>query len=75
MPIYEYECLSCNRVNEVLTKRGAPPPPCPQCGSRKVRKAFSVFALSSPACPAERTCENDGPRGSCPMSGKCRIGA
>ncbi len=75
MPIYEYECLECRTVNEVLAPRGSQPPPCPACGSAKVRKAFSVFALSSPACPSERKCENDGPRGGCPMSGQCRVGA
>jgi len=73
MPIYEYECLDCRTVNEVLTQRGARPPACPKCGSRKVRKAFSAFAVSSPSCPSERKCESDGPRGGCPMSGQCRI--
>ena len=75
MPIFEYECLECNTVNEVLTRRGAKAPPCPECGSSKVRKAFSVFAVSSPACPSERKCESSGPRGGCPMSSQCRIGA
>ena len=75
MPIYEYECLDCNSVNEVLTRRGARAPACPRCGSRKVRKAFSVFAMSSPPCPSERKCESDGPRDGCPMSGQCRIGS
>jgi len=75
MPLFEYECLDCRTINEVLAQRGAKAPACPECGGGNVRKAFSVFAVSTPACPSERKCENDGPRGGCPMSGQCRLGA
>jgi putative FmdB family regulatory protein len=73
MPMYEYGCLGCKSLNEVLTPHGAKAPPCPQCGSRNVRTAFSVFALSSLPCPSERKCESNGRQAACPMSGQCRI--
>ena len=77
MPIYEYKCDDCGTVNEVLMSRGASPPPCQDCGSEKLTKALSTFAVSSPACPSERKCESlgDGPPMQCPNAGKCRLGA
>jgi len=63
MPLYEYDCRSCGKRSETL----APAPPesfrCPECGSTRTQKAFSVFAASTagreeapPACG----------RGACP---------
>ncbi|HJN18460.1 MAG TPA: zinc ribbon domain-containing protein [Armatimonadota bacterium] len=77
MPIYEFRCDDCDTVSEVLMKRGAAAPPCTDCGSEKVTKEFSVFAMSSPECSSERTCESldGGPPMSCPNAGKCRLGA
>jgi putative FmdB family regulatory protein len=42
MPIYEYYCPSCDaRFSHLAGRFGAPPPPCPGCGSREVQKMVS----------------------------------
>jgi putative FmdB family regulatory protein len=43
MPIYEYVCMSCESHFEELV-RNDESPPCPDCGAKKVKKQFSVFA-------------------------------
>ncbi len=43
MPIYEYVCMSCESHFEELV-RNDEIPPCPDCGSEKAKKQFSVFA-------------------------------
>jgi len=46
MPIYEYLCESCGKVNEKLQKVNDPPPPrCDECGSRKLAKLVSRSAF------------------------------
>jgi putative FmdB family regulatory protein len=46
MPIYEYLCESCGKVNERLQKVGDPPPrDCDECGSRKLAKLVSRSAF------------------------------
>ncbi|MHC4646591.1 MAG: FmdB family zinc ribbon protein [Planctomycetota bacterium] len=45
MPIYEYKCSECGRVNEFLeslsSKAGRK---CGYCGGRKLTRQFSVFS-------------------------------
>jgi putative FmdB family regulatory protein len=43
MPIYEYVCMSCESHFEELV-RDDETPACPDCGSKKAKKQFSVFA-------------------------------
>lgn len=47
MPVYEYECKSCqNRYSEILSiKESEKVPPCPSCGSENVRKLISSVAV------------------------------
>jgi putative FmdB family regulatory protein len=46
MPIYEYLCESCGKVNEQLQKVNDPPPArCDECGSRKLAKLVSRSAF------------------------------
>jgi putative FmdB family regulatory protein len=47
MPIYEFACPSCRRIFNFLSKRLQPagPPTCPKCGSRKMVKQMSSFAM------------------------------
>jgi len=49
MPIYEFECLSCNAVFEklVLSSQQNSMEKCPVCNSTKVRKLISGFAFSN----------------------------
>src|SRR6266704_318198 len=43
MPIYEFVCMQCESHYEELVPMGENAD-CPDCGSRNVRKQFSVFA-------------------------------
>ena len=46
MPIYEYLCESCGKVNEKLQKvNEGPPSRCDKCGSRKLAKLVSRSAF------------------------------
>ncbi len=46
MPIYEYLCESCGKVNERIQKMNDPPPrTCDECGSRKLAKLVSRSAF------------------------------
>jgi putative FmdB family regulatory protein len=46
MPIYEYLCSSCGKVNEKLQKVNDPPPrTCDECGSKKLAKLVSRSAF------------------------------
>jgi putative FmdB family regulatory protein len=45
MPIYEYECLQCEKRTELLQRLDEPPlAACPQCGG-EVRKLISAPAV------------------------------
>lgn len=43
MPIYEYDCEGCKSGFELIV-RGGETPTCPECGSAKLEKRFSVPA-------------------------------
>jgi len=43
MPIYEYVCMRCEHNFEELVRHDETPP-CPDCGSEKAKRQFSVFA-------------------------------
>jgi putative FmdB family regulatory protein len=47
MPIYEYECDKCSRRTSVLTLRASekPKPVCDKCGSTKLHRLMSRFAM------------------------------
>ncbi len=46
MPIYEYQCLKCGGVWEVMQKRTDPPPAKhDQCGSKKLQRVMSASAF------------------------------
>jgi len=48
MPIYEFACPQCRRIYNFLSKRVAPDrlPVCPKCGSKKMSKQVSRFAMT-----------------------------
>ena len=48
MPIYEFACPKCRRIFSFLSKRVNPDrlPACPKCGSKKMSKQVSRFAMS-----------------------------
>lgn len=47
MPIYEYRCEHCRRKVSFLFKSLTPsePPHCPLCGSERLTRLFSRFAV------------------------------
>jgi putative FmdB family regulatory protein len=59
MPIYEFACPKCRKVYSFLSKRVNPThsPSCPKCGSKKLNKQMSRFAMvkgmAEPAAPTE----------------------
>jgi putative FmdB family regulatory protein len=66
MPIYEFACPKCRRIFSFLSKRLKPErtPTCPKCGSKKLFKQVSRFALTKGlAEPAAKPAggEEDGP--------------
>jgi putative FmdB family regulatory protein len=76
MPIFEYQCASCEKEFEILVRNSSPAPQCPQCGGSALRKKLSAFATISGSAsalaefPAScQSCGNpDGP-------GACGFGA
>jgi putative FmdB family regulatory protein len=48
MPIYEFACPQCRRIYNFLSRRVNPDhlPVCPKCGSKKMSKQVSRFALT-----------------------------
>lgn len=46
MPIFEFLCNQCDRRFEVIV-RGGEKPACPSCGSRRLEKRLSVFAVGN----------------------------
>ncbi len=67
MPIYEFHCEKCEADSEILVRSSDwKVAKCPQCGSTKLTKKFSVFASATagastasaaPACTSNpRSC-------------------
>lgn len=48
MPIYEFACPKCRKIYSFLSKRVNPKrlPVCPKCGSKKLKKEVSGFAMT-----------------------------
>jgi putative FmdB family regulatory protein len=68
MPIYEFHCEKCAQDSEILVRssdwQGTQ---CPNCGSTKLAKKFSVFASSVSGEGAAPSCS--GVPSSCGMCG------
>ena len=48
MPLYEYQCKKCSTVYEALIRRSEDEAAecCPECGSKRKAKMFSVFGMA-----------------------------
>ena len=55
MPLYEYQCGKCRKRFEALLRTDSQKAACPDCGSKKVERKYSVFAVNRGAA-AEQTC-------------------
>jgi putative FmdB family regulatory protein len=62
MPLREYACDECRHRFEDLVSEGEKPR-CPECGSRKLTRRFSAFAVASSG--ARTSSAEAGPCGSC----------
>lgn len=53
MPIYEYECMDCNKTFEVVCFPGRDDeePECSQCKSKNVKKLISAGAIRPEGIP------------------------
>ncbi len=69
MPIYEFHCQACARDFEELVRRRDEKVACPACGSSRVKKLLSGFAVTGEA-------RQGGGGGSCghckPKAGGCK---
>lgn len=63
MPIYEFRCAKCKTLFEELCSSTAKMP-CPQCGSRKTERQFSVFGMGGSTRGSKSSCSSCA-RGSC----------
>jgi len=58
MPIYEYKCLDCGRISEILLRSpNTETIECPICGSKNLQKLLSAsYAIRMDASMPGRTC-------------------
>ncbi len=75
MPIYEYDCQSCNSMFELLV-RNQQTPTCPECQSDELTKRLSVTAAPTIANGSLPICDRPTiPQGGCGLpqcgSGGC----
>jgi putative FmdB family regulatory protein len=47
MPLYEFKCLDCGNLFELLIMKSAQKVACPACESATVERVLSLFAVSS----------------------------
>ncbi len=68
MALYEYKCKDCGHISEILT--GSEQAKCDKCGSEKMEKILSSFAVSmKQTSSAPHSC----PGGGC-CGGACGLG-
>lgn len=69
MPIFEYHCRECGTKFERIVSSGKDVASCKQCGSERVDRLLSVFAVVGPSGAAAEP----GPCGACgaPRRGMC----
>lgn len=70
MPIFEYACVKCHHRFEKIVN-GSAAPECPACGSRRLERQLSVFAVGAKGNgPAAKLA--DAPVGACGACGDPR---
>jgi putative FmdB family regulatory protein len=65
MPIYEFACPKCRKIFAFLSRRVAPShqPTCPKCGSKKLSREVSRFALLKGVAEPSQRPDADGEEG------------
>lgn len=71
MPIFEYRCHACGTKFEKILSSAAAPATCKKCGSPRVEKLLSVFAVAGES--RSTASSEPGPCGVCgaPRRGMC----
>jgi putative FmdB family regulatory protein len=71
MPIFEYQCRKCGTRFEKRVNSAEAAATCKQCGSARVEKLLSVFAVAGAS--RSTAAEESGPCGACgaPRRGMC----
>jgi putative FmdB family regulatory protein len=72
MPIYEYVCMACESHFEELVRHDDEALSCPDCGSTKLNRLFSVFAAHGAA--GQPSFGGTGGAGGC-CGGSCGCGS
>jgi putative FmdB family regulatory protein len=63
MPLYEYECKSCDSMVELLVRSETDATECPSCGKTELERVLSV--PSAPAVKSQQSLPVAGSGGSC----------
>ena len=75
MPLYEYDCKSCEKTVEILIRSREEQPECPECGETELHRQFSMPAAPNvrdrSALPVARPGESCGEPRCC--GGGCQI--
>ncbi|MBI3098543.1 MAG: zinc ribbon domain-containing protein [Planctomycetes bacterium] len=71
MPLYEYMCPSCEKPFEALVAGDRSGVKCPVCGSGRVVKQFSAFAVGAAVGPSATPAPPAGPCGRCGDPNPC----
>ncbi|MCK5863047.1 MAG: zinc ribbon domain-containing protein [Candidatus Hydrogenedentes bacterium] len=65
MPLYNYRCVKCGHVMEVLEKANTNSRhTCKKCGAHRVEKMLPAFSVNSGSGTAGNSC----PTGTCSLS-------
>lgn len=72
MPLYEYYCLDCRKLFDVLRPMSQADAPirCQSCEGEKTRRTISLFAAQTTSASGERTALGGG----CGCGGSCACG-
>ena len=56
MPIYEFKCLDCEKVSELLVGigRSSDEEKCPLCGGHRLEKLMSAASIGARSSPESR---------------------
>jgi len=72
MPLFEFNCLDCGAVSELLVSLSDSQPQCQQCGSTRMQKKLSVpSSLSGVAKNTVPTAKEHGCCGVSPSEAGC----
>ncbi|MFN7290013.1 MAG: FmdB family zinc ribbon protein [Pirellula sp.] len=74
MPIYEYDCKSCQAHVEIFLHNSSQQPDCPKCGSKKLEKTLSVISTPVMAGQSSSVSVNPGTCGRSACASGCMFG-